>query len=316
VKKISKVNRHILPNIRIPIMLIALLIVVSSIHSYSQSVQAPTTKVDSKDSLEYSFIPAGSFLMGCVPGDTSCWKEEKPQHRVRITKGFWMSKTEVTVKAFKKFVKETGYVPQSQRENKGRLYRNQLDDWEWTTGLTWKTPLEPMEAAQDNWPVAHVSWVDAKAYCTWVGGSLPTEAQWEYASRGGRDNELYPLGKKYENGPDEILHQQFPKMKYWQDYTDGFIFYASVGSFEPNGFGLYDMSGNVWEWCADWFAEDLFTTQERVDPIVKEKVKYKSKIIRGGAWCYSPEQHRNSERGVMEAQNFWAASIGFRCVLK
>jgi formylglycine-generating enzyme required for sulfatase activity len=197
------------------------LILLTTTIAYSQSNQV--IKINSRDSLEYSFIPAGSFLMGCVPGDTSCWKEEKPQHRVQITKGFWMSKTEVTVKAFKKFVKETGYVPQSQKENKGRLYKNQLDDWEWTTGLTWQTPLEPMEAAQDNWPVAHVSWVDTQAYCTWMGGSLPTEAQWEYASRGGRDNELYPWsnesipqvkGKKYENGPDEILHKKFPKMKY------------------------------------------------------------------------------------------------------
>lgn len=280
--------------------------------------------VNPTDGLEYVFIPAGTFLMGCVPGDTACWKEEKPQHRVRITKGFWMSKTEVTVEAFRKFVNATGYVAQSEKQNKGRLYKNHLNDWEWTPGLTWKTPIEAMEPAKDNWPVAHVSWQDAQAYCKWAGGSLPTEAQWEYAARGGRDSELYPWGsvitpevngKRFENGPDETLHLQFPKMTYWQGYSDGFAFYAPVGNFEPNGFGLHDMSGNVWEWCADWFVGDLFSKEERVDPLVKEKVKYKSKIMRGGAWCYSPEQHRNSERGAIEAENFWAASIGFRCVL-
>lgn len=222
------------------------------------------TKINLVDGLEYIYIPAGSFLMGCVPGDTSCWKEEKPQHRVRITKGFWISKTEITVDAFRKFVNTTGYVSQSEKENKGRMYKNQLDDWEWTTGLTWKTPIEPNQVAEGKWPVAHVSWTDAQAYCKWAGGGLPTEAQWEYASRGGRENELYHWGnasipevngKRYENGPDEIMHQQFPKMKYWKGYEDGYVFYAPVGSFEPNGFGLYDMSGNVWEWCADWFVK-------------------------------------------------------------
>lgn len=230
-----------------------LLLMLTAYEQLCHGQSFPTVKVNAMDGLEYIYIPAGSFLMGCVQGDTSCWKEEKPQHRVHITKGFWMSRNEIRVKAFRKFVEATVYASCGERDNE--LYH-------------------------------------------WGNSTLPEVN-----------------GNKYENGPDEIMHQHFPKMKYWKGYTDGYVFYAPVGSFKPNGFGLYDMSGNVWEWCADWFAEDLFTIDERVDPVVKEKVKYKSKIIRGGAWCYSPEQHRNSERGVVEAENFWTASLGFRCVL-
>ncbi len=304
-------------------ILILNLVLVVITKGCAQSIQK--TKINPVDGLQYVYIPSGSFLMGCVPSDTSCWEEEKPQHRVHLTKGFWISETEVTVEAFRKFVESTGYLPQSEKEYKGRMYKNHLDDWEWTSGLTWKTPIEAAVTAEDNWPVAQISWTDAQAYCFWAGGNLPTEAQWEYACRGGKANELFLWGnswlpevngEKYENGPDETMHLKFPKMEYWKGYNDGYVFYAPVGSFEPNGYGLYDMSGNVWEWCTDWFVEDLFTTEERVDPEVTKIVKHKSKIIRGGAWCYSPNQHRNSERGVIEAEDFWAASIGFRCVLK
>lgn len=281
-----------------------------------------TIKTNPQDGLRYVKIPSGNFLMGCI-GDKDCWEEEKPQHKVKITRGFWLSQTETTVGAFRKFIKDSDYIPSSIKENKGRMYLNELDDWQWTSGLTWETPIVPTFKAEENFPVAQVSWDDANAFCRWAGGRLPTEAEWEYASRGGLVNNLYPWGNeilpikngiKQSNVPDEQTAELFPKMKVFNGYDDGFATFAPVGSFAANGFGLFDMSGNVWEWTNDWFAEKQYKNRVETNP--QGAKKGKSKIVRGGAWCYSPEQHRSSERGVFEYEKFWTASLGFRCVIR
>jgi formylglycine-generating enzyme len=275
-----------------------------------------------KDDLKYLWIPPGKFQMGCVSGDTLCWEEELPRHEVTIPSGFWMSETEVTIGAFRKFLNETGYVPQSVRQNKGRMFTNEADNWIWTNGLNWQSPMDRTTNADDNLPVTQVSWDDAIAYCQWVGGRLPEESEWEYAARGGLDGKLFPWGNqalpevdgiKYDNAPDEFTKKMFPKMKVFVGYSDGFATTAPVGSFAPNGFGLYDMAGNVWEWTSTTFYFNAYDYGVGVTP--PDSLRRRSKVVRGGAWCYSPEQHRCSERGVFEDENFWTASLGFRCVL-
>jgi formylglycine-generating enzyme required for sulfatase activity len=280
-----------------------------------------TAKVDA-GGISYVKIPAGIFLMGCVPSDSLCWQEELPRHEENIEKDFWMSQTEVTVGAFRKFVSESGYVPESSRENQGRMYRNEADDWIWTCGLDWEHPIDSLTKADEQHPVTQVSWADAAAYCAWAGGRLPTEAEWEYAARGGVEGKLFPWGNeptpqkanvKYSNDPDGFTGKLFPKMKAFKGYADGFSTTAPVGSFAPNGFGLYDMSGNAWEWTSDTFYFNAYKYPMGATP--PDSLRRPSKIVRGGAWCYSPEQHRCSERGVFEDKNFWTASLGFRCVV-
>lgn len=279
--------------------------------------------VNRKDNLKYVKIPRGSFLMGCVPGDKFCERAEKPQHKVEITKVFWLTQTEVTVSAFRKCVKETGYVPSSVKTNKGRMYRNNLNDWEWTSGLTWETPLEAGVKVPDDFPVAQVSWDDADAFCRFAGGRLPTEAEWEYASRGGLENKLFPWGDekiplkngiKQSNAPDEATARMFPGMKTFRGYDDGFAIYAPTGSFAPNSFGLFDMAGGVWEWTNDFFAEDYYTEKPQKNPT--GAAVGDAKIVRGGSWAYAPEQQRSSERGYFEHKDFWTASLGFRCAAR
>jgi formylglycine-generating enzyme required for sulfatase activity len=274
------------------------------------------------DGISYTWIPTGTFQMGCVPVDTSCWEEELPRHIVSIHEGFWMSQTEVTIGAFRKFVKESGYVPESSRENKGRMYRNEADDWIWTTGLNWEYPMDSSTQADDRLPVTQVSWADAAAYCQWAGGRLPTEAEWEYAARGGLHDKIFPWGDEpvplkngvqQSNAPDEFTKKVYPKMKTFTNYSDGYATTSPVGSFAPNGFSLYDMSGNVWEWTNDTFYFNAYDYPEGVTP--PDSLRRRSKIVRGGAWCYSPEQHRCSERGAFEEEKFWTASLGFRCVM-
>lgn len=278
--------------------------------------------VNAVDSLTYVFIPAGEFLMGCVPGDTICWEEELPQHRETIEQGFWMSSTEVTVAAFRKFATSSGYVPESQRIDSGRMYNAQAKDWFWTKGLDWQHPTDPKIEAIDRYPVAQVSWKDAVNYCKWAGGVLPTERQWEYASRAGKPNELYPWGNsntpvvdgiEQTNGPDVSAEKVFPGLDIFPSYDDGYVTYAPVGTFPANGFGLYDMSGNVWEWCADTFYYNAYDYPTGVTP--PDSLRRRSKIVRGGSWCYYPHQQRLSERGAFETEHFWTASLGFRCVI-
>jgi formylglycine-generating enzyme required for sulfatase activity len=184
--------------------------------SYEFSLRHPSpafrpgeARLNPKDGLKYVWIPPGTFMMGCSPGDNECQDNEKPAHQVTITKGFWLGQTEVTVGAYKRFAGATGrQMPDAPGFNSG---------W-----------------ANDNMPIVKVSWYDARDYCTWAGGQLPTEAEWEYAARGGSTEARY--------GPiDEVA---------WYDKNSGGQTHE-VGQKRANGFGLFDTLGNAWEWVND-----------------------------------------------------------------
>lgn len=242
------------------------------------------------------WIPPGEFWMGTDARDA--WKDEKPAHRVRVD-GFWIDPTEVTNAQFQKFVDATQYLTTAERAPTAEEILAQsppgtpppppellvpgslvftppdhpvpLDDvsqwWTWTPGANWRHPEGPGSdlADRDNHPVVHISWDDAVAYAKWAGKRLPTEAEWEYASRGGLDRAPYVWGN---DPPDDAR----PLANLWtgtfpnrNTAADGFVRTAPVKSFPPNGYGLYDMAGNVWEWCADWYDRDLYTRRSQTD---------------------------------------------------
>ena len=195
------------------------------------------------DRLEYVWIPPGEFQMGAVAGDDEAYKDEKPRHRVEITKGFWMARTPVTVAAFKRFVQAKG-------------------------GKMPSAPDFNPKWGKQNHPIVNVSWDDARKYCEWAGGRLPTEAEWEYAARGGKEGLKYPWG-------DEISHDRAN----YESMSDGT---TPAGRYDANGFGLHDMAGNVWEWCADWFDEAYYASSPQKDP--PGPAGGTLRILRGGSW--------------------------------
>ena len=225
-----------------------------------------------KDRLTYVWIPPGKFQMGCVPGDDQCDGDEKPQHPVKITKGLWMSSTEVTVAAYKRFVEATSRaMPSAPRFN---------PNWE-----------------KEDHPIVNVNWHDAAAYCEWAGGRLPTEAEWEYAARGGKEGMKYPWG-------NEISSQN---AKYAS--RDGT---APVSSYAANGFGLYDLAGNVWEWVNDRYEGDYYSSSPTQDPPGPSEGT--RRVRRGGSWGgLGPRGLRCSFRLRVEPGG-GVNSLGFRCV--
>ncbi|MEM1144249.1 MAG: SUMF1/EgtB/PvdO family nonheme iron enzyme [Pseudomonadota bacterium] len=264
-------------------------------------------------------IPAGSFMMGCVPLDTQCEPSELPRHEVTIQQGFRIAQTETTIGEYREFTRATGYRTLAELEGVGRYWDTDTGEWKWIAGLTWELPYDRNELGEDKWPAVQVSWQDAAAFCGWTGGRLPTEAEWEYAARGGRDGEIYfwgnqslPLdnGVRPINAPDEAAKRLFPQFNTISNYDDGFARAAPVASFTPNGYGLYDVAGNVYEWTADWMAEEPYSEASVTDP--KGLPIGSVKALRSGGWGYPPEQMRLSFRGYSEPK-FWTATFGFRC---
>ena len=232
-------------------------------------------------------IPAGDFSMGSV--DSLARADERPIHRVRLN-AFWMDATEVTNRQFAKFIDATGYKTMAERPVDWDELKKQVPEgtpkppdemlqagslvftpptksistndpsqwWVWTTGATWKHPEGPASAMDDRMdhPVVQVAYVDAVAYAKWAGKRLPTEAEWEYAARGGLDGKTNCWGNEPIDPTRANTWQgEFPVRN---DKLDGFTRTAPAKSFAPNGYGLYDMSGNVWEWCADQYRPDTY----------------------------------------------------------
>jgi len=235
------------------------------------------------------WIPGGEFAMGSdEAGEALCsiagvTRDAQPVHRVFVD-GFWMDRTEVTNDQFEQFVKATGYVTVAERvptaaelpgvapeklvagsivftptEHPVELNDN-FQWWRYQSGASWRHPLGPDSTlkGKEKYPVVHVAYEDAVAYARWAGKRLPTEAEWEFAARGGLEGKLYAWGDVLK--PDgrwmaNIYEGKFPVK---DTGADGFVGIAPVARFPANGYGLHDMAGNVWEWCSDWYRADYY----------------------------------------------------------
>lgn len=256
-------------------------------------------------------IPAGSFMMGSDEGEA----DEKPVHEVYID-AFYLDKYEVTVAQFKKFVEAAGYKTDAEKE--GWSWKWNGKEWEKVKGVNWRHDAEGKIIGSDrmNHPVIHVSWNDAKAFAQWAGKRLPTEAEWEYAARCGSKGYKYswgngnPVGKKGGNVADESAKRVFKDWVIWEGYDDGYVFTAPVGSFEPNDFGLYDMTGNVWEWCEDWYDENYYKNSPSRNPKGSTSGTYR--VLRGGSWGNVPLVVRCADRNWV-IPTYRDGVVGFRC---
>ncbi|MBI5749278.1 MAG: formylglycine-generating enzyme family protein, partial [Nitrospinae bacterium] len=263
-----------------------------------QKVAMATVVGDTRDTvtgMELIFVKGGCYQMGDTFGDGE--SDEKPMHEVCVD-DFYMGKYEVTVGEFRGFVNATGYRTDAEKNTGGvnGCFAYDQDDkekqWNWREWASWKRPNKYQEN-EDNHPVACISWNDAKAFIEWMGRKsgknyrLPTEAEWEYAARGGTTGRNYWGNSKeeacrYANVADRT---KLPGGSSWNDKhecDDGYAFASPVGRFQANAFGLYDMMGNVWEWCSDWYADDYYRKSPKNNP---EGVNSgQSRVIRGGSW--------------------------------
>lgn len=232
-------------------------------------------KENPKDGLKYAWVPPGTFMMGCSPGEAQCAPEEQPRHAVTLTKGFWMGRLEVPVGAYKRFASDTKRnMPPEPSFNRGWM--------------------------SDRMPMVKVTWYEAQAYCTWAAGRLPSEAEWEYAARGGTLQSLY--------GPlDEIAW-------YARNSGAGVVAWGTPrpgGLKRPNSFGLFDMLGNVHEWTNDWFDKDYYAHSPQEDPPGPSSGLQRAE--RGHAWASKGEDIRVTHRyGDPPDGSFFEG--GFRCV--
>jgi formylglycine-generating enzyme required for sulfatase activity len=242
------------------------------------------------------------------------YEDEVPVHRVTLSP-FFLDVHEVTNEEFARFVQATGYQTDAERKGASWVFRKGATDWELVNGANWRHPLGPDDSIEGrmNHPVVHVSWNDAVAYATWAGKRLPTEAEWEYAARGGRRGQIYPWGNELKPGGQVLAN-------FWQGHwpdknllEDGYYYTAPVCSFPPNDFGLCDMVGNVWEWTADWYAEDYYRHSPSTNP--QGPSSGEMRVARGGSWFCSPNYcgaYRVAFRGKSPPDASFN-NVGFRC---
>ncbi|MBZ5670431.1 MAG: formylglycine-generating enzyme family protein [Acidobacteriia bacterium] len=245
-------------------------ILVAALREASKAMTPPGTgRENFKDGLKYNWMPPGTFIMGCSADDNECDDAEKPPHRVKIRKGFWIGQTEVTVAAYKRFAAATGrQMPDAPTFNKG---------W-----------------GNDAMPIVNVTWNEAHDYCMWAGGRLPTEAEWEYAARGGSAEARY-------GNLDEIA---------WYKRNSGDQPHK-VAQKRANGFGLFDILGNAAEWVNDYYDDKYYSRSPSADPLGPESGQ--DNVLRGGDWHDDSLWVRVSNRPwTMPWQRF--NSTGFRCV--
>ena len=254
-------------------------------------------------------LPGGEFLMGADKE----MPNEAPVHTVKI-KPFWIDKTEVTVGDFEKFIKATNYKTEAEKFGWSGVFKVEESGWVKADGANWRNPFGDKTKPNPNEPVSQVSWTDANEYAKWAGKRLPTEAEWEYAARGGLVQKRYVWG-------DELRPNGKPVANWWQGdfpeentFEDGFLKLAPIGSFAPNGYGLFDMTGNVWEWTADWYDENYYQnspTENPTGPTIGRE-----KVIRGGSWLCSEvycSNYRTSARSHTPPDS-GLNNTGFRCV--
>ncbi|ALJ06245.1 sulfatase [Pseudalgibacter alginicilyticus] len=306
------------------------------------------------------WVPAGIFEQGAVPQDQTAMQHEKPRHSVSLD-GFFIDITEVTNAQFSKFVEETGYKTIAERKIDWEAMKSQLPEgtpkphdsilqpgsllfkkskstvpnlydfsqwWEWSIGANWKHPEGPDSSikGKDDYPVVHISYEDALAYCEWAGRRLPTEAEWEYAARGNKNGTIYFWGDDASELSKRVnsWEGEFPVNN---TLEDGYERTAPVKSYPPNSFGLYDMAGNVWELTSDWYNLNYYeelaalkTTTKNPQGATKaynpNNPYIQEKVIRGGSFLCSDSycaSYRVSSR-MGSSMDSASEHVGFRTV--
>ena len=273
-------------------------------------------------------LGGGEFVMGSVDRFAYPDDGEGPVRRVRLGP-FQIGAYAVSNADFARFVEATGYVTEAEDFGWSFVFAGLLPDdfpptrgvaaapwWRQVEEADWRRPEGPGSDidARENHPVVHVSWNDAEAYCAWAGARLPSEAEWEYAARGGLEGKAFPWGDELEPGG---LHA----MNVWQGAfprentgEDGYLGTCPVDAFPANGYGLYNMTGNVWEWCSDWFSRDFHTRDKRTNPQGPHRGERRS--TRGGSYlCHASycRRYRVAARNSLTPDST-TGNTGFRCV--
>lgn len=296
--------------------------------NYIKEISFIKTREDSASTDNMILLKGGKYRMGASGRQAK--RDEFPRHIEKIS-DLWVDQTEVTNAQFREFVNATGYVTTAERsfEIRGKKYeagslifdsKNPKYWWKFVKGANWKHPEGPDSdiEGKDNYPVVQVSWYDAMAYAKWAGKRLPTEAEFEYFNRGGKIGEIYNWGDDFEVATQKanFFQGRFP---FEGETEDDFEKMAPVKSFPANGFGLYDTSGNVWEWCLDTYHPDAYSKlNQRTDGYFKEfeNIQDQQKVIRGGSFLCSESYctgYRNSAR-MSSAPDSGLEHTGFRCV--
>jgi formylglycine-generating enzyme len=294
------------------------------------------------------FVPGGTFRMG----SDHHYPEEAPVHCVTVD-AFWMDRTPITNRQFKSFVQATGYVTNAERPPDPKDYPGALPHmlyagslvftppahavdlrdwsqwWRFIRGADWRHPYGPKSNINglDNHPVVHVAFADALAYAAWAGKDLPTEAEWEFAARGGLDNKPYVWGD--DKPTDANIHANLWQGEFPHQNTaaDGYQRTSPVKAFPANGYGLYDMSGNVWQWCSDWYQVDLYRERAGKGVIVNPTGPPKSfdprqpysplRTQKGGSFlcndAYCTRYRPSARHGCTPDTGM--SHMGFRCVM-
>ena len=300
------------------------------------------------------WISGGTFRMGAEQS----YPEEAPVHIVTVS-GFWMDEFSVTNADFAAFVAATGYVTVAERPLDPGQYpgadpallvpgssvflaprgpadiRDITSRWNYVPGADWRHPEGPQSSIEnrEREPVVHIAFADAAAYATWAGKALPSEAEWEFAARGGLDGALFCWGDEFTPGGRYMANTWQGSFPYQDQGLDGFAGRSPVGSFPPNGYGLYDMAGNVWEWTADWYSDRHPPDTESSccvprDPSggaealsydrAQPAIRIPRKVIKGGSYLCAPNYCSRYRPAARHPQmiDTGTCHIGFRCVIR
>ncbi len=295
------------------------------------------------------WISGGEFWMG---SDEPEFPDAQPWHKVYVD-GFWMDRTEVTNAQFAAFVKATGYITVAERKPRAEDFPGAppenlvagsvvftpptepvpLDShyrwWSYVEGANWRHPTGPGSdiAGLERHPVVHIAYADALAYCQWAGKRLPTEAEFEYAARGGLDRARYVWGEEFQPGGRFMANTFQGHFPDTNTAEDGYVATAPVGSFLANGYGLVDMAGNVWEWTSDWYQPDYYTTLAATGKVARNpqgpggsydpsEPGTKKRVHRGGSFLCNDQycsRYCPGGRGKGELDT-GTNHLGFRCV--
>ena len=301
---------------------------------------------------EMVWIPGGSFTMG----SNDHYPEEAPAHPVSVD-AFWMDQYVVTNAQFSRFVEETNYVTSAERAPRAEDYpgakpellvpasvvfhrpgykvdlNNHFNWWTYVPNANWRKPWGPESSLKGlaNHPVVHVAYEDAERYAKWVGKELPTEAEWEFAARGGLEGMEFVWGSEFTPDGQHMANTWQGEFPNENTLDDGFEWTAPVGSFSPNGYGLYEMAGNVWEWTTDWYLEHNKlpnaccgsinprggSLDESYDPC-SSQIRIPRKVMKGGSYLCAPNYCRRYRPAARMAQPVDTSTchLGFRCIVR